>query len=57
MVLPYGYFPYLNTKLYEVVSFENGTALLNQEELSKLSRAVSKSENEYFKALVNLKIL
>ena len=55
MVLPYGYFPYLNTKLYEVASFENGTALLNQEELSKLSRAVSKSENEYFKALVNLK--
>ena len=55
VVLPYGYFPYLNTKLYEVVSFENGTALLNQEELSKLSRAVSKSENEYFKALVNLK--
>ena len=26
-----------------------------KEELSKLSRAVSKSENEYFKALVNLK--
>ena len=55
MTIPYGYFPYLNTKLYEVASFENGTALLNQEELSKLSRAVSKSENEYFKALVNLK--
>lgn len=55
VVLPYGYFPYLNKKLYEVASFENGTALLNQEELSKLSRAVSKSENEYFKALVNLK--
>ena len=53
--IPYGYFPYLNIKLFEATSELKKPLVLNKEEISKLSKAVSNSENEYFKALMNLK--
>lgn len=52
--IPYGYFPYLNAKLFEATSGLKKPLVLNKEEISKLSKAVSNSENEYFKALMNL---
>ena len=55
IILPQGSFPFLNQKLKETSLITDGTGVLNEEDLASLMRMVNKSENEYFKALVNLK--